>query len=97
MITFIYSAQHFFLAKFSNGDYFFHPNVSHIIFWLTELQKEIFLKTKLSSGEKKITICELSTSITQKLKRKKKWASTGLSLSSQEMLQSYSPFSNEMS
>lgn len=40
MITFIYSAQYFFLAKFSNGDCFFHPNVSHIIFQLTEPQKK---------------------------------------------------------
>lgn len=61
MIIFIYSAQYFFLAKFSNGDCFFHPNVSYVIFWLTELQKKK-LKTKLSSGKKiKITICELST------------------------------------
>lgn len=35
--------------------------------------------------------------VTQKLKRKKKQALTSLSLSSQEMSQSYSPFSNEMS
>lgn len=35
--------------------------------------------------------------VTQKLKRKKKQAFTSLSLSSQEMLQSYSPFSNELS
>lgn len=62
MITFIYSAQYFFLAKFSNGDCFFHPNVSHIIFQLTEPQKKKKLITKLSSGKKiKITICELST------------------------------------
>lgn len=63
--------------------------------WATE--KNIFKNKDFFREKKKKSYGNCLQRITQKLKRKKKQVLTGLSLSSQEMLESYSPFSNEMS